>query len=84
MKFGQLIEYKKGFFFLWKNYAENRAEKLARDFFFVFKNFLYELKAFDQHISFNIFWQFFTWTYKRGNCIALQIVDPEICSTLIF
>ena len=46
MKFGQLIEYKKGFFF-WKNYAENKTERLARDFFFVFKNSLYELKAID-------------------------------------
>ena len=57
MKFGQLIEYKKGFF-LWKNYVENKTERLARDFF-VFKNSLYELKAIDQHISFNIFWPFF-------------------------
>ena len=45
MKFGQLIEYKKGFFFLWKNYAENKAERLARDFFFVFKNFFVRIKS---------------------------------------
>ena len=36
MKFGQLIGYKKKFFFL-KNYAENKAERLVRDFFLFMK-----------------------------------------------
>ena len=36
MKFGQLIGYKKQFFFF-KNYAENKAERLVRDFFLFMK-----------------------------------------------
>ena len=36
MKFGQLIGYKKKIFFF-KNYAENKAERLVRDFFLFMK-----------------------------------------------
>ena len=36
MKFGQLLEYKKGIFFF-KNYAENEARRLVPDLFVFFK-----------------------------------------------
>ena len=54
MKFGQLIGYKKSFFFFFKNHAENQARKLFPDLFLFFKKPFYEAKASGLQLGFNI------------------------------
>ena len=44
MKFGQLIDISREIF-LFKNYAENEAEKLVPDHFLLFKKALHEVKV---------------------------------------
>ena len=53
MKFHQLTEYTREIFFL-ENYAENEAGRLVQDLFLFFKRALYEVKANDLQLSFNI------------------------------
>ena len=55
MKFGQVIEYSKINTFSSKNHEENEAGRLVPDIF-LFKKTLYEVKASDLHLSFNMFW----------------------------
>ena len=57
IKCGQLIEYSVTTeIFLFKNYAENEARRLVPDPFLVFlKSLLYEVKACDLQLCFNIF-----------------------------
>ena len=43
MKFGQVIEYKKRFFFYFKYHSENETGRLVPDLLF-FKNALYDVK----------------------------------------
>ena len=40
--------------FFFKNYAENKAERLISDFFWLFQKVLYEVKVNGQDLSFNI------------------------------
>ena len=40
--------------FFFKNCAENEAERLISDFFWLFQKVLYEVKVNGQHLSFNI------------------------------
>ena len=54
MKFAQLIEYNTVFFFF-KNDAENEVGILLPDLSFVFIKALYEVKASDLQLNFNIF-----------------------------
>ena len=54
MKFCQLVEYNKRNIFL-KNLVENETRRLVPDLFLVFKKALYEVKASDLQLSFNIF-----------------------------
>ena len=53
MKFGQLMERKKIFFF--KNHAENELGGLLADLFLFFKKNSNEVKASSLHLSFDIF-----------------------------
>ena len=41
--------------FLFKNHAENEAEKLVPDLFLIFNKALYEVKASSLHLTFNTF-----------------------------
>ena len=52
IKFGQLIERE---IFSFKNHAENEVGRLLTDLFLFFEKILYELKASDLQLSFNIF-----------------------------
>ena len=54
MKFGQVIEYSKINTFSSKNHEENEAGRPVPDIF-LFKKTLYEVKASDLHLSFNMF-----------------------------
>ena len=78
MKYDQLIEYNKRNIFL-KNYAENEAGRLVPDLYLYFKKALYEVKARELQLSFN----YFDNTIKV-NCIKLETIDSEICSTWIW
>ena len=53
MKFGQVIEDNKIFFF--ERHAENEPRKLVPDLFLFSKKALYEVKASGLELSFNIF-----------------------------
>ena len=53
MKFGQVIEYNKIFFF--EKHADNEAGRLVPDLFFCFLKALHEVKASDLQLSFNIY-----------------------------
>ena len=53
MKFDQVIEYKKRFFFF-KNHSENKTWRLVPDLLF-FKNALYDVKESGLPLSFNMF-----------------------------
>ena len=53
LKFGQVKEYNKIFFF--KNHAENEAGRLVPDLFLFFKKALFEVNASDLQLSFNQF-----------------------------
>ena len=54
MKFGQLVNITREIFFF-KNHPQNETEGLVPDPFLLFKKALYEVKASDLHLSFNIF-----------------------------
>ena len=54
MKFGQLIENPREIFFF-ENYAENEAEKLARDHFLIFRKVLYYAKGSGLQLDFALF-----------------------------
>ena len=54
MKFCQLIEYNQGNIFF-ENHTEKEAGRLVPDFFLFLKKALYEVKASDLQLSFNIF-----------------------------
>ena len=76
MKFDQLTEYNNIFHFnretfFFKHYAENEARILVPDHFLFLKNALYEVKANDLQLSFNILWQPSTWHTIKANCIKL-------------
>ena len=66
-----------------QNDAENEAWRLVPDLFFLKKAFS-KIKAGGQYLIFNTFWWTLTWTYNKKKTIALQNVDSEICSILIF
>ena len=70
MKFGENEEYE--------------ARRLVPDFILFFKKALYEVKACDLHLSFNIFQLPSTWHTIKTNYIKLYITDLEICSILTF
>ena len=59
LKFGQVIEYKTEAF-LYKNHAQNEADRLVPDLFLFFKKALYEVKASGLQHSFN----HFRWSYQ--------------------
>ena len=67
-----------------KDYAENEPGKLVLDLFLLFKNALYKVKASGLQLGFNIFRQPSTWDAIKTKCTKLQIIDPKICSILIF
>ena len=54
MKLYILIEYNKRKTFFFKNHAENEAERLVLGHFQFFKKDVYEVKASDLQLSFNI------------------------------
>ena len=54
MKFGQIIEYNKRNISL-KSHAKIKAERLVPDLLLFFKKALYEVKASDLQLCFNIF-----------------------------
>ena len=83
MKFGQSIDYNKRNIFL-QSYAENEAGRLVPDLFLFFKKAQYEVKASGLQLSFVILRKSSTCHTIKINCIKLQIIDPEICSILIF
>ena len=63
MKLGQLIEYNVG------NIVGKIMQKIRRlvpDVFLFFQKALYEVKASDHHLGFNIIWQSLTWTYNKN------------------
>ena len=41
--------------FLFKNHAQNEADRIVLDLFFFFRKALYQVKASDLQLSFNIF-----------------------------
>ena len=61
-----------------------RQGKLLPDLFLLFEKASYEMKASVLHLSFDIFPQSSTCHAIKANCIKLQIIDPEMCSILIF
>ena len=76
------VEYNNRNIFL-KNHAENKAWRIVSDLFLFFKTALYEVKANELQLSFNIFREPLTWHIIKTNCIKLQTIDSEICSILI-
>ena len=50
MKFGQVIEYKKRFFFYFKYHSENETGRLVPDLLF-FKNALYDVKEYSPQLG---------------------------------
>ena len=83
MKFGQLIECNVRNIFLQKLCRKWHRVSSSRPLF-VFYKASYEVKASDQHLSFNVFWWYSIWTTIKTSSIKLQTVDPEICLILIF
>ena len=83
MKLSRLIDNNKRNTFLQK-LCRNEAGRLVPDLFLFFKYALYEVKASDLQLNFNIFRQPSTQDSIKTNGIKLQTIDPEICSILIF
>ena len=52
--------------------------------FFVFQNSFFWGKRIWSALSFNIFWWPSTWYTNKTNYKKLYIIDPEICSVLLF
>ena len=55
-----------------KNNAENKARRVVPDLFLFFKTALYEVKANEMQLSFNIFREPLTWYMIKTNCIKPQ------------
>ena len=80
MKSHQLIGDTREIFFF-KNHAEDEAGRPVPDLFLFFKKALYEIKASCLQFRISIAPN---WHIIKKNFIKLQIIDPEICSILIF
>ena len=64
--------------FFFQNHAENETWRLFPDFFLVFKNAFYEVKASGEHLCFKIFCSpqlGYTHTKKKKNCREVWTVD---------
>ena len=70
--------------FFFQNYAENEAVRLVPDRFLFFKKALYEIKAIGVQLDFTIFRYPSNQHTIETNCLKLYIIDPDICSILIF
>ena len=79
----QLIEDCKKNIFLQKSCRKWGRETSFRPLF-VFEIAFSEVKAFGLQLSFNIFWWPSTWYTNKINYKKLYIIDPEICSVLLF
>ena len=74
LKFGQLIKYNKRNIFLRHSYR-NLGRKTSSKHFLFFKEALYEVKASDLQLSFDIFRQPSTWHTTKTNCIKLLLIQ---------
>ena len=83
IKLCQLIEYNKGNFHSRITHVMRQGDQIQTSFYF-FKNVEYEVKTTILQLIFSVFRQLSNWDNIRTNCIKLQIIDPEICSILIF
>ena len=78
------IKYNKTNIFFSKITQKMGEEDQLETSFCFFKKALYEVKASDLQLSFNIFRHPSTWPTIKPNCIKLQTTDPEICSIFVF
>ena len=68
MKFGQALKYNVRDTFTQKSCRKRDRETSSKSLFFKKKRkALYKVKANDQHLSFNIFWKSWTWSYNKNN-----------------
>ena len=58
--------------FFFKNHAKNVAGRLAPDLFLFYQKALHEVKAIDQHFSFNTFWYPSAWTYNKNKLYKIS------------
>ena len=83
MKFGQLTKHKVRNNFP-QNHAENEAGELFPDLFLFFEKLLYKAKQVVNTLVLIYFVRSRLRNSTKTNFITFQIVDPEICSILIF
>ena len=83
IKLCQLIEYNKGNFHSKITHVIRQGDQIQTSFYF-FKNAEYEVKTTILQLIFSVFRQLSNWDNIKTNCIKLQIINPEICSFLVF
>ena len=85
IKFGQLIEYNVPNIFSQKLCRKWRRESSCRPLFSFYKA-SYDVKASDQHLSFNVLWHNLIWTYSKNkqykisNCRSRDMFKRSVTS----